>query len=83
MIFNSKKTIFLISVLVSCHSFGGVLEALDESKASSIFVFDQTIFSRSTPNRLICAYKEGDDLSIPFNELTISELIKFKRNNVN
>ena len=80
--FLSKKIFTLCVFVFLSNLFGNMLEYYNQAVSSHIYLCEQNVFFNGSGNRLICAYKEGSDVSIPFTDISIQELEDLYRNNV-
>lgn len=85
MIFRVKETLITFVLISLCYSnsYGSLLDSLDEFFSSNIYVCEENLVFKGSVNRLICAYKEGDQVSKPFTSISIPELKELQRCNVN
>lgn len=80
----SIKSIYFVGLfLINTFCFSGVLDVLDGSKCSNLYVFNKNLIYNGSVNRLLCAYKEGAERSIAFTDISKLELDDMLRNNVN
>ena len=82
-LFKKILAIGIFVFAISYNLFGNMLEYYNQAVSSHIYLCEQNLFFKGTGDRLICAYKEGNDVSIPFTDISIHELEELFRNNVN
>lgn len=77
-----KKFLIFFTIILSNILLANMLQTLDELQSSNVYLFEQNLIHKGQANRLICAYKEGEEVSIPFSDFTLSDIQELQRKNV-